>query len=297
MSARAPRVDLLFLDGRWLINLPWVRTRHVLEGDIGAFMESVQAPAGAAEASSIEEIRQISLHAQNGADAVHTGDDAWDAYFAGRRHVPYANYSDAATLDVDASLMRAYSADQAFPTTDSDTAEWLRLPHPALGAPRSDIERLAHALFWSFGALRWGELQGAGEVFHSPAPSKGALQPTRAYVVLGEAGGDAHRLWRYDPEMHALVPAGALTTAAAQTTVLLTLRFERALWRYRHDWAYKDVFFDLGHARTALQYACDGLNIGRVERDASMFASQLDRPLTEEVMAAFTLEFHDDRGA
>lgn len=111
------------------------------------------------------------------------------------------------------------------------------------------------------------------------SPSGGGLHPTEAYVVVQHVQGVAPGLYHYHPLDHALVtlpapgmPLGEFTRLAlagqhwfadAPVLVVLTPRFARSFWKYRHHAkAYRALVLDSGHLSQTLYLSATELGLG-----------------------------------
>ena len=140
-------------------------------------------------------------------------------------------------------------------------------------------QQLAHVLFHAFGCHGYLPV-GAGVVaLHRTSPSGGGLHPIEAYPLLVGVDGYEPGLYHYNVEQHALEQLERLDadTAAeladaftcgqfyfrgASALFLLTARFERTFWKYRHERAYAVVLFDAAHLSQTFQLVCADLGLG-----------------------------------
>jgi hypothetical protein len=314
----ASNVEIIFARDRWIVTNPRRRVAMSVTGDIAGFMRLLrkataletsdpdESPAADLEAS-ITELVKAGLIDESEADAPPHSlsgceGSQWEAYFAGRRHAVHANYSNPEVLDMDRELMTRYAEQSPFPAVNAtmDTTESLNLAHPAYGPPRGPAQKLGHLLFWTLGIIHEAYLEGAGEVSLRPIPSKGALHPIHALVSLPSGlplvSRAAPGLWIYDPIGHALRLTTKISSDAAgmEPAICLGIDFERPLWRYRHDWAYKDVYFDLGHAVAGLHYVATALGIELKPTGVDEFSKLIDRPLHREAMCAYSFTTEPD---
>lgn len=208
-------------------------------------------------------------------------------YVSARRGIDHVDYASPGALADDDSLMRRY-AERAAPPPASRIHDGPRtpLPHPASGVN----SRLAALLFWAFGWLRDAQFGAVLPAALKATPSKGARHPFEAYVLAGSDAEVAPGLHHYRGEDHALVQldAAARPRGRAPIQLLITIVWERVQWRYRHSWAYKDVFYDYGHLRGTLVHVAATLGIGLVA--ATPPALAVLEPLTHELVAAFDVE-------
>jgi hypothetical protein len=230
----------------------------------------------------------------------------WARYWLTGRHVPRADYADPGTLAYDEELMRAYARETPPPhpcKSAPASLDRVALAHPAdgggSGRAGDALGRLGHLLFWCFGRLHSASLFGLAPVHLKAVPSKGARHPFEAYIRSGGGGSARLRpgLYHYQAEEHALAlvePDDGRPAAAADDqgpTLCVTAVFERFQWRYRHAWAYKDLFLDLGHVVGMLRVAAADLGVRVADIDYGPGLAP-DLPLLiEEPVAAFALEF------
>jgi hypothetical protein len=125
------------------------------------------------------------------------------------------------------------------------------------------------------------------------APSKGARHPFDAYLL--DAAGVIYEpgQYYYCPKRHRLYGVDSNKTPEISPDkdksirLYLLINFERYQWRYRHSWAYKDIFFDLGHIVEIIQSVAKniGLDICPIAFDG---VSPFDKVLKDECL--FTCE-------
>ena len=111
------------------------------------------------------------------------------------------------------------------------------------------------------------------------SPSSGGLHPTEAYLIVQNVEGVAPGLYHYHPVDHALEPlpppelpldgfarlalAGQHWFADAPVLVVLTPRFARSFWKYRHHAkAYRALILDSGHLSQTLYLSATELGLG-----------------------------------
>ncbi|MGH8075665.1 MAG: putative peptide maturation dehydrogenase, partial [Lysobacter sp.] len=111
------------------------------------------------------------------------------------------------------------------------------------------------------------------------SPSGGGLHPTEAYLIVQNVEGVARGLYHYHPIDHALEPlqppelplaefarlalAGQYWFAHAPVLVVLTPRFARSFWKYRHHAkAYRALVLDSGHLSQTLYLSATELGLG-----------------------------------
>lgn len=111
------------------------------------------------------------------------------------------------------------------------------------------------------------------------SPSGGGLHPTEAYLIVQNVTGVEPGLYHYHPVDHALEPlpppalpldefarlalAGQHWFANAPVLVVLTPRFARSFWKYRHHAkAYRALVLDSGHLSQTLYLSATELGLG-----------------------------------
>lgn len=111
------------------------------------------------------------------------------------------------------------------------------------------------------------------------SPSGGGLHPTEAYLIVQNVEGVAPGLYHYHPVDHALEPlpppelplaefarlalAGQHWFANAPALAVLTPRFARSFWKYRHHAkAYRALVLDSGHLSQTLYLSATELGLG-----------------------------------
>ncbi|MGY0557381.1 MULTISPECIES: putative peptide maturation dehydrogenase [unclassified Lysobacter] len=111
------------------------------------------------------------------------------------------------------------------------------------------------------------------------SPSGGGLHPTEAYLIVQDVEGISPGLYHYHPVDHALAPlpapalplvefaklalAGQHWFANAPVLVVLTPRFGRSFWKYRHHAkAYRALVLDSGHLSQTLYLSATELGLG-----------------------------------
>jgi putative peptide maturation dehydrogenase len=111
------------------------------------------------------------------------------------------------------------------------------------------------------------------------SPSGGGLHATEAYLIVQNVEGVEPGLYHYHPVDHALEPlpppelpldefaklavAGQHWFANAPALVVLTPRFARSFWKYRHHAkAYRALILDSGHLSQTLYLSATELGLG-----------------------------------
>lgn len=190
-----------------------------------------------------------------------------DEYDVLRHTLVYTDYTDLdVALEADQKTMAVFSAEEAqpavrltYPTGQSVTLRRYALP-PALTC--SPVEAMGYLLFAGFGLLENGEFHGL-PCLRKVVPSVGARHGLEAFVVASDSDATISGLWHYDPTEHALIHIDSqpILERADEFSIVVSVILERYMWRYRHAWAYRDVFFDFGHVLANLKIAAE--RIGR----------------------------------
>lgn len=111
------------------------------------------------------------------------------------------------------------------------------------------------------------------------SPSGGGLHPTEAYLIVQNVEGISPGLYHYHPVDHALEPlpaprlplaefarlalAGQHWFADAPVLAVLTPRFGRSFWKYRHHAkAYRALVLDSGHLSQTLYLSATEVGLG-----------------------------------
>lgn len=209
------------------------------------------------------------------------------------RSVVYADYSKEGTIDADARLMNEYLQVSTPPPLwkSYPGRPTIPLAHPATEPEVSERTALGHLLFWTFGCLRVASFHDERlPALLKSTPSKGARHPFEAYLRVGSAGCLAPGLYHYHVGSHSLevLPNTDFPDTPCLAVVLITAVFDRIQWRYRHSWAYKDLFYELGHVVGTLTAVARELRL-RIDRAAMKGGADLDQSLEEECLAAFSL--------
>ncbi len=221
-------------------------------------------------------------------------------YLALRPYQEYFDYSRPTIHDEDRRIMRRYIERGSPPpplVKEYAGLPRIELPHPlqagaaeATSSPALDpCAKLSHLLFLAFGALRESTFLGVLKRLLKPVPSMGARHPLEAYLLVGEGACIGAGVYHYEV-MHSALTRIAPPDAsiAPGITLVITAVFERSQWRYRHNFAYKDVLHDLGHATGTVKMTAEELQIALAELD-DLPEWRYTPPLEEEPMAAFRI--------
>jgi SagB-type dehydrogenase family enzyme len=123
------------------------------------------------------------------------------------------------------------------------------------------FEDLAAVIGGTWGRTGWFDTGEFGLYASKTSPSAGALHPIECYVLAWNVRGLSPGLYHYDVEADELrrlrrgnFRSAAVKAASGQSWVggagflcVLTAVFERSLWKYELENAYRDVWLDAGH--------------------------------------------------
>jgi putative peptide maturation dehydrogenase len=140
-------------------------------------------------------------------------------------------------------------------------------------------EELSLLLYYTFGCQGYVDLGDGLVVLKKTSPSGGSLHPIEAYPLVVGVERVAPGLYHYRADRHALellVPleraaareqlvafaAGQTYLAAASVLVVLTARFSRSFWKYRHPRGYAVLMLDAGHLSQTLYLIAAELGLG-----------------------------------
>jgi SagB-type dehydrogenase family enzyme len=113
----------------------------------------------------------------------------------------------------------------------------------------------------TWGRTGWIDAEVLGSLATKTSPSAGALHPIECYVIAWNVSDLAQGLYHYDVGSNELrrlrsgdLRKSAVRAASGQTWIggaaflcVLTAVFERSLWKYQLENAYRDVWLDAGH--------------------------------------------------
>ncbi len=214
----------------------------------------------------------------------------------------YLDYGAPEAEAAEAALMAAYRAESAPPPAckaGDPAAVVVPLGDPAAAPALGGLAAAAGppvarelGLAWLAALLRHAfGVTGAlhdpvqGELLLKTHPSGGARHPLECYVAARAVRGLAAGPYHYAPREHALrrlaggaaasdaLAASCFPALAPDVVVVLALRPERAMWRYREPTSFNVMLLDLGHALENFALVC------RAERVAH--ASALELPVAE----------------
>ncbi|SFL14789.1 putative peptide maturation dehydrogenase [Lysobacter sp. cf310] len=137
----------------------------------------------------------------------------------------------------------------------------------------------AHMLQRTFAAQAQLRTHDEAVFLKKHTPSAGGLHPTEAYLVVQNVEGVTPGLYHYHPIAHALEPlpapdealaafalralAGQHWFADAHVLAVLTPRYARCFWKYRHHAkAYRALVLDSGHLSQTLYLSATELGLG-----------------------------------
>jgi putative peptide maturation dehydrogenase len=148
-------------------------------------------------------------------------------------------------------------------------------------APDSSLgeRELAQLLYYVFGCHGYLEVADGVVGLHRTSPSGGGLHPIEVYPLLISVDGYDSGIYHYDVGRHALELLERLDSAqaaeladqftcgqfyfkGANALFLLTARFERTFWKYRHERAYAVVLLDAAHLSQTFYLVCADLGLG-----------------------------------
>lgn len=123
------------------------------------------------------------------------------------------------------------------------------------------LQDLAAVVVGTWGQTGWFDGGPAGRFLVKTSPSAGALHPIECYVLAWRVRGLAPGLYHFDVQENALrrlrsrnPRREAVRAASSQTWVggaafvcIMTAVFERTLWKYHFENAYRLVWMDAGH--------------------------------------------------
>jgi SagB-type dehydrogenase family enzyme len=123
------------------------------------------------------------------------------------------------------------------------------------------LEDVAATLHGTWGQTGWLRAGPLGRLPTRTSPSAGSLHPIECYLFAFRVRGLPTGLYHYDSALHALCRLGsgdlrreAVEAAAGQRHVgragflcAMTAVFERTLWKYELENAYRVVWMDAGH--------------------------------------------------
>jgi putative peptide maturation dehydrogenase len=138
---------------------------------------------------------------------------------------------------------------------------------------------LAQLLYYVFGCQGYLEVADGVVGLHRTSPSGGGLHPIEVYPLLVSVDGYETGIYHYNVGQHALellerldpseaselvdqFTCGQFYFKGANALFLLTARFERTFWKYRHERAYAVVLLDAAHLSQTFYLVCADLGLG-----------------------------------
>ena len=141
------------------------------------------------------------------------------------------------------------------------------------------LDQLSLLLYYTFGSQGFSDLGHGVVVLKKTSPSGGSLHPIEAYPLIVGVDGLAPGLYHYRIDRHALelvTPlaasdarkllveccAGQSYLSTASLLVIMTARFDRSFWKYRHPRAYAVLHMDAAHLSQTFYLVCAELGLG-----------------------------------
>ncbi|EOG8708437.1 TPA: SagB/ThcOx family dehydrogenase [Bacillus paranthracis] len=186
-------------------------------------------------------------------------------YFSAKDSINHADYSKPDIYKEDAEDMKRFLQESSYPDITKSYLHnlFINLPHPATSTGTESLWELGNLLFWSGGRLRNATFLEVLPVMLKPVPSKGARTPFEFYLSVGENCKLPQGLYHYNVNNHYLSYIGEIKTDISEGnyTLFITAIYDRYQWRYRSGWAYKDLFFELGHVKETINFVARELDI------------------------------------
>ena len=124
-----------------------------------------------------------------------------------------------------------------------------------------ELEELASLLKLTFGVQKREHVDGQGPMVRKTSPSGGARHSIEAYLMALNVKGLRQGAYHYDADTHELVDlkrpvrVEALSHALANqrwflragALIVMSAVFERAMWRYPFNRAYRSILTEAGH--------------------------------------------------
>ena len=141
------------------------------------------------------------------------------------------------------------------------------------------LEELGTLLYYTFGCQGYLDLGDGVVMLKKTSPSGGSLHPIEAYPLVVAVDGLAPGLYHYRADRHALelvaafgraqarelmvdFTAGQRYLSTASVLIVMTARFDRSYWKYRHPRAYAVLHMDAAHLSQTLYLLCAELGLG-----------------------------------
>lgn len=123
------------------------------------------------------------------------------------------------------------------------------------------LDKIGSLLHLTFGVQKREQVEGQGPMVRKTSPSGGARHSIEAYLLALNVKGIQPGAYHYDADTHELVDlqrpirVEALTHALANqrwflragVLVVMSAVFERAMWRYPFNRAYRSILTEAGH--------------------------------------------------
>jgi len=138
------------------------------------------------------------------------------------------------------------------------------------------IEELTLLIRGTWGQTGWLDAESLGRFIVKSSPSAGALHPIECYVLAWSVRGLSPGLYHYDVSSSELrrLRSGDFRTAAIEAAsgqrwvangaflCVMTAVFERTLWKYELENAYRVVWLDAGHLAQTFCLLATSLGLG-----------------------------------
>jgi putative peptide maturation dehydrogenase len=141
------------------------------------------------------------------------------------------------------------------------------------------LDELSLLLSYTFGCHGFADLGNDIVVLKKTSPSGGSLHPVEAYPLVIAVEGVPPGLYHYRADRHALAlltaldseaarellvefTAGQRYLASASVLIVMTARFDRSFWKYRHPRGYAVLHLDAGHLSQTIYLLCAELRLG-----------------------------------
>lgn len=184
-----------------------------------------------------------------------------------RRHPPPVPTKTIAGRRIDLPPARLRGS---LPHALSARRTWRQFASTAVG-----LEKVSSLLQLTFGVQKRASVEGQGPVVLKTSPSGGARHAIEAYVLATNSTGLAKAAYHYDANTHQLVDlertfdGDALLHALgnqywfmrAGAFVVMTAIFERAMWRYPFNRAYRSILAEAGHLGQTFCLVATALNL------------------------------------
>lgn len=183
---------------------------------------------------------------------------------AAGRSTEFADYAEDNTLTRDAEQMLEYTHESVPPPLfllhHTNEAVSLAPGQLSPGNLEETISFLLLAGFGYFGKRRFHNHQ----VLKKLVPSLGGRHGLEAYLDVRGYEPIRSGLYHYsvaEHALHLLAPQEAESaTISKRLTLIVACVFDRYQWRYRNSWAYRCIWFDVGHVIETLRWVCDAAN-------------------------------------